>query len=132
MHDKGQLMPLNALEIATYGSIVALTGHGSSRQRLMDMGLTPGARIAVEGTAPLGDPIIVWVRGSRLALRHQEAAQILVVPCPGTCPGHGPHYEGTWTERPPSRPRPGHRWRHGRHAKGLGGTKGPRGRGRTK
>lgn len=128
MSDTDQLLPLNALNTATYGTIVALTGHGPSRQRLMDMGLTPGARVAVEGTAPLGDPIIVWVRGSRLALRHREAAQILVEPCPHRYPGRGPQSAETWNDGSLTRPRHGHRWRHGRRGKGQGGAKEPGGR----
>ena len=82
MRPSGGLIPLNALEHRRAAVVVTLTGSGAARQRLMDMGLTPGAHIAVEGTVPLGDPIIVWVRGSRLALRHREAAGVLVSSCP--------------------------------------------------
>jgi len=47
------------------------------RQRLMEMGLTPGTSIEIVRVAPLGDPIEVKVRGYRLSLRKQDAAHIL-------------------------------------------------------
>ena len=48
------------------------------RQRLLELGLTRGTRIAVIRYAPLGDPIEIAVRGYRLSLRKEEAASILV------------------------------------------------------
>ncbi len=52
--------------------------EGAVRQRLLDMGLIPGARIEVERTAPGGDPVWVKLLGSQLALRRKEAEAILV------------------------------------------------------
>jgi Fe2+ transport system protein FeoA len=40
------------------------------------MGLTPGASVAVLGTAPLGDPIELELRGYRLSVRKSEAARV--------------------------------------------------------
>ena len=47
------------------------------RQRLMEMGLTPGTSVEVVRVAPMGDPIEVKVRGFRLSLRKQDASRIL-------------------------------------------------------
>ncbi len=62
----------------TSASVVALTGTGPLRRRLMDMGITRGVTIAVRKVAPLGDPIQVTVRGYELSLRKTEADSIRV------------------------------------------------------
>jgi len=54
--------------------------RGSSlyKQRLLSMGLTPGTGFTVQRIAPLGDPVEIKVRGSRLSLRKEEAAVLSV------------------------------------------------------
>ncbi len=49
---------------------------GSAAGRLMDMGVTRGAKVKVVRVAPLGDPIEVDIRGYRLSLRKAEAQAI--------------------------------------------------------
>jgi ferrous iron transport protein A len=44
--------------------------------RLLEMGLTPGAGLTVIGTAPLGDPLELEVRGYRLSVRRSEALRV--------------------------------------------------------
>jgi len=46
--------------------------------RLLDLGFTPGEDVIVTHTAPLGDPLVIRVRGTLLALRKREAAWIIV------------------------------------------------------
>lgn len=46
-------------------------GHRASKQ-LIDMGITPDTLIHVEGTAPLGEPVIIRVRNYKLALRRRD------------------------------------------------------------
>ena len=55
-----------------------LTGEGAIKRRIMDMGITKGARITVRKVAPLGDPIEITVRGYELSLRKADAEMILV------------------------------------------------------
>ena len=50
----------------------------ATRRRLLDLGITPGEELAIVQTVPLGDPLVVIVRGMRLALRRREAAWIRV------------------------------------------------------
>jgi len=47
----------------------------------MEMGLVPGAPVAVVRSAPLGDPLHVRLRDYHLALRRLEAESIGVVLC---------------------------------------------------
>lgn len=55
-----------------------LTGDGSVKRRIMDMGITKGVEISVRKVAPLGDPIEVTVRGYELSLRRADAQMIEV------------------------------------------------------
>ncbi len=57
-------------------TVVKLNGSGALRRRIMDMGITRGAKIAVRKVAPLGDPIEITVRGYELSLRKDEAENI--------------------------------------------------------
>ncbi|MEW6512596.1 MAG: FeoA family protein [Pseudomonadota bacterium] len=53
------------------------TGRGY-RRKLLTMGLTPGAEIAISRLAPMGDPVEIRVRGFSLSLRKEEAAALNV------------------------------------------------------
>lgn len=54
--------------------------RGFTRRRLLDMGLTRGARVTAELSNTFGDPRAFRVRGALLALRKEQAAQIWVRP----------------------------------------------------
>ncbi|MGI6082287.1 MAG: FeoA family protein [Limnochordia bacterium] len=83
MTEKQQPRPpvsLAALHPGERGTIASIACRGPLKRKLMDMGLTPGTQVCFEGSAPLGDPIIVNTRGYRLALRRREAAEVLMNP----------------------------------------------------
>ena len=56
-----------------------LEGPEAECLRLLDLGLTPGEEMVIVQSVPLGDPLVVAVRGMRLALRRREAAWVRVV-----------------------------------------------------
>ena len=58
--------------------IERLDGPREDCERLLDLGFTPGEEVAVTHAAPLGDPLVIHVRGALLALRKREAAWIWV------------------------------------------------------
>jgi ferrous iron transport protein A len=58
--------------------IERLEGPRQDCARLLDLGFTPGEEITITQHVPLGDPLIVRVRGALLALRRREAAWIWV------------------------------------------------------
>jgi DtxR family Mn-dependent transcriptional regulator len=60
------------------GKISFIRGEHKTLQRLLEMGLTPGVGVAVVRVAPLKGPIEVSVRGSRLALGQDIAANVFV------------------------------------------------------
>ena len=51
---------------------------GSTKRRLIEMGITPGTRIFVRKRAPLGDPIEIMLRGYTLTIRGEDAMRIFV------------------------------------------------------
>ena len=59
-------------------TVKKLSGAGPVKRRIMDMGITKGSSIYVRKVAPLGDPIVVTVRGYELSLRKADAEMIEV------------------------------------------------------
>jgi len=84
------ICPLTALRLGQKAIVHRLDDalRGYTRRRLLDLGLTPGAEIAAEYSAFLGDPTAFRIRGSLVALRRDQAAQVLVR-TDGTTGGNG-------------------------------------------
>lgn len=61
------------LKAGERGIIRVISAENSLRQRLYDLGLTPGTTIELIKFAPLGDPLEITLRGYRLTLRKSEA-----------------------------------------------------------
>ena len=57
------------------GVIAAYRGADAEERHLLDMGLTPGVRVRLIGTALLGDPLILLVR---VSIRRRLARQIIL------------------------------------------------------
>jgi ferrous iron transport protein A len=72
--------PLSSLAPGTSGKVAEINIPGSSRPRLMEMGLLVGTPVELVRFAPLGDPVEIKVRGYHLTLRRHEADQIMVSP----------------------------------------------------
>jgi Fe2+ transport system protein FeoA len=70
--------PLSTIPLNRWVRIERLEGPRQDCDRLLDLGFTPGEEITVVQHAPLGDPLVVRVRGAVLALRKREAAWIWV------------------------------------------------------
>jgi Fe2+ transport system protein FeoA len=75
-------VPLTALKEGESGIVVSVkSGYGKAwglKRRLMDMGITPGAKITVVKTAPFHGPFEIMVRGYRLAIGRGMAEKIFV------------------------------------------------------
>ena len=59
-------------------TVVKVTGEGALKRRMMDMGITQGVQIDVQALAPLGDPMVISLRGYELSLRKADAQTIIV------------------------------------------------------
>ncbi len=58
--------------------IKGFEGDVSWYQRLFEMGILSGTSVLVIGRAPMGDPLHIEVRGTRLTLRLADAKRILI------------------------------------------------------
>jgi len=97
-HNK-TLTSLYELKSGKTSKISSIRGEHKIIQRLLDLGLTPGTQIKVIKTAPLGGPVEISIRGSKLALGQDIANNIFVetentptneAPCPHNPKKHNP------------------------------------------
>ena len=79
---KANAVPLATLDKDQRGEIVSLDDavQGFTRRRFLDLGLTPGTMIYPELGNFFGDPRAYRIRGTLIALRKDQAAQIWVKP----------------------------------------------------
>ncbi len=71
-------MHLTQLALEAPSRVQRVTGDDSLAERLMEMGLVPGAEVRLLRTSRLGSPIEVEVQGYRLCLRASDARRIEV------------------------------------------------------
>ena len=72
-------MKLSDLHTGEHGIIVKVTGHGSFRKRIVEMGFIKGKKVDVLLNAPLMDPVKYKIMGYEVSLRRTEAEMIEVV-----------------------------------------------------
>lgn len=71
------LLPLCQLPAGALGLVTELTGEGTFRQRVRELGFGESAQVKkISGRST----IICQVNGSRIALSHDAAKRILVLP----------------------------------------------------
>ncbi|MGO0062694.1 FeoA family protein [Brevibacillus fluminis] len=69
-------MVLSECSIGASARILALDMADAQRKRMMDLGLMPGTEVKLVRKAPLGDPLVVQVRGYLISFRMSEARRI--------------------------------------------------------
>ena len=69
---------LATLTLGAQARIVSVEAEKSLKERLYDLGLTPGCRVRCLFCAPSGDPRAYLVRGTMLAIRNRDAAKVEV------------------------------------------------------
>lgn len=80
---EGNILTITTLNLLGQGQsaiIVSVGATGALRRRFAEMGLVRGETIRTVKVAPLGDPVMYSIKGYRLAMRREEAAQIHVEP----------------------------------------------------
>ncbi|MBE3585034.1 MULTISPECIES: FeoA family protein [Desulfofundulus] len=75
-----KILPLSELPTGQWGRVISLNARGMIRYRLLDLGLVPDTTVQAVRRGPLGDPIVYRIRGALIALRREEAGQVLVTP----------------------------------------------------
>jgi len=71
-------LPLSQVDLHSPVAVRQVGGTREFRRRLMELGLVPGTEVVITKVAPLGDPMEIAVRGSRLSIRYQEASALMV------------------------------------------------------
>ncbi len=76
-HDQS-LVSITNLKEGQRGKISFIRGGHNVLKRLLDMGLTPGTEVHIVRVAPLGGPVELSVRNSKLALGKGVASKIFI------------------------------------------------------
>jgi Fe2+ transport system protein FeoA len=69
---------LATLEPGSVAVILDVDRTSAEGQRLLDLGFVPDTEVRVLKRAPLGDPMVYFLRGTHLCLRSSEAARVRV------------------------------------------------------
>ena len=69
---------LEQLEVGQTAHLKSLAAKGSTRRRLLDIGLTPDTPIECVGKSPLGDPKAYLIRGAVIVIRSEDCRNILI------------------------------------------------------
>ena len=72
-------IPLTKLEIGSTAKIDSINCTNSIKRRLLDLGLVPDTYITPIFKSTGGDPIAYEIRNTILAIRNQDAQNILIL-----------------------------------------------------
>ncbi|MCL6631952.1 MAG: ferrous iron transport protein A [Alicyclobacillus herbarius] len=73
-----RVLQLSQLGMNVEAEVQGLTGHPQFRNRLLSLGVTPRSRVVLVRRMPLGGPLEIEVRGTRLAIRRSDAEKVWV------------------------------------------------------
>jgi ferrous iron transport protein A len=69
---------LNHLPLGKKAKVKILTSDGTTRRRMLDLGLITDTVVEALQKSPSGDPTAYHIRGAVIALRSEEASKIMV------------------------------------------------------
>jgi ferrous iron transport protein A len=78
MGEGGVFMSVFDLKPGQTGVIDIIRGNSKLAKRLLALGCIEGTKVTVRTCAPLGDPIIINLRGFNLAIRKKDAKNIYI------------------------------------------------------
>lgn len=74
---KGEIVNLSELRVGNIAKIIQVESENICvRKRLFEMGVTKGTDVEIKKFAPLGDPVVVKIRGTELCVRKSELKKI--------------------------------------------------------
>ncbi|WP_346899965.1 FeoA family protein [Clostridium sp. UBA7503] len=76
--ESSRILPLTDLSMGRKCKVKNLTSSGSIRRRMLDLGLISNTEIEVLNQSPSGDPVAYLIRGAVIAIRKEDASNILV------------------------------------------------------
>ena len=69
---------LNQLPIGKKANVATLTSDGTTRRRMLDLGIIDGTEIEPLYKSPSGNPVAYLIRGAVIALRTDVSEKIIV------------------------------------------------------
>lgn len=69
--------PLCYFQIGDICRVTEIRANGFVQRRMLDLGIIEGTKIEVLHRSPFGDPVAYLIRGTVIALRKEEARQIM-------------------------------------------------------
>lgn len=69
---------LSDLHLGDKGFVKYLAAEGAEKRRMLDLGLVPNTKIEAIMKSPSGDPTAYLVRGTVIAIRREEAEDIIL------------------------------------------------------
>lgn len=69
---------LSCLQEGESATVVSLLHTGSMKRRLQDLGIVEGTHILCIQKSPYGDPVAYGIRGAVIALRKEDAQNIMI------------------------------------------------------
>jgi ferrous iron transport protein A len=75
---RGDFMSICDLCLGQIGFIHEINGDAKLAKRLLALGCIEGTEVSLKTIAPLGDPIIINIRGFNLAIRKKDAKNIRI------------------------------------------------------
>lgn len=76
MDDK--IISLKKLPVGKKCTVINLSSNGKERNRMLDLGIVKSTIIEALQKSPSGDPVAYFIKGTVIALRNEDANQILV------------------------------------------------------
>ena len=70
---------LNEVPLNSVAKIISIKYDFKNKNRLIELGFTEGCKITPIHKSPLGEPIAYLIRGTVIALRSDDAKNILVL-----------------------------------------------------
>ena len=71
-------IPLNQLPIGKKAKVTYLTSDGTTRRRMLDLGVVRDTEIEPLYRSPSGNPVAYLIRGAVIALRNDISGMIMV------------------------------------------------------
>lgn len=72
---------LSKLEQGKHAFVLDICSSDSMRRRLQDLGLIKGTEVLCVQKGPLGDPTAYLIRGTVIALRHEDSSCVQIQCC---------------------------------------------------
>jgi len=72
------LVPLCEIPIGSSARVKKLNTKGGTRRRMLDLGIILNTEVKALHKSPSGDPTAYQIRGAVIALRNEEASEIMV------------------------------------------------------